>query len=94
MPTPKLQENQTFQEWVDQVVEYEKTRALKNMRSGVNPEQVLEQYADRLNQKIMHYIIMEVKKSYTKCRESTETTVKPVDWGDIQRQKPADHVQE
>jgi glutamyl-tRNA reductase len=60
-----MQNNTSFEHWVEKSVEGEISRALAEVRSGVNHEQILQQFAYRLNRKLLHWIIEDIKKSYT-----------------------------
>ena len=56
--------NQSYEEWLKQVQDFELARALEELNQGVSPEEVLENLASRFFTKAIHPLYKEQEKLY------------------------------
>lgn len=52
---------ETFAAWIKEIQEFEYNTAIKRIAAGENTDVVLEQMANRIMNKILHYHIVEMK---------------------------------
>lgn len=52
-----------MEQWAERVWQYEYQHALKAIRSGADPEEVMLEMSKRIAKKMLHPIIVEIKKS-------------------------------
>ena len=57
----RQEENETYEQWLIRALTYEKHRALIDIAIGRDPNQVLEDFANRLTAKAMHPIIRQLR---------------------------------
>ena len=59
----RQEENETYEQWLIRALIYEKHRALIDIAIGRDPNQVLEDFANRLTAKAIHPLIKELRES-------------------------------
>jgi glutamyl-tRNA reductase len=59
----RYNQNESFEEWANRVVMYEKGRALQQIASGKNIEEVLEEMSKKITDKLLYPIHKVIKDS-------------------------------
>ena len=65
--------NETYEQWVKRVEQYEFGRALMELAKGADPEQVMEQVSYRIMKKLQHPIIQAINATVTSSYNSEQS---------------------
>ena len=66
-------ENETYESWVNRVRMFEHGKAMQRIAMGENTEEVMEDMARRIMEKMLHPVYKEIQQQHTKAYDSEKS---------------------
>lgn len=89
----RVKPNESFEDWSDRVIEFETAVAKQKLINGVDQDSVLESMAERVQNKILYYLIVEIRQQASSIPFDLEENKKRYQLEYLDKNKPKpDHV--
>ena len=91
---PRYDINKDFNEWFDQIKEFELKQAIKKINAGHDVDTVLEEYSQTINKSLLHAVFINIKNAANRPYDAAACRKKYFDNTPKNYHQVADHILE